>query len=60
MKRRYTRAADACTAKVPAHLIACGAQTLELVLADPSPPLGFSPCNFGRPATSRRERWHRE
>ena len=60
MKRRYLRAADACIAKAPAHVTACGAETLELVLADPTPPLGFAPCSFGRPESSRRERWHRE
>ena len=60
VKRRFGSAGVTCTAKAPAHLTSCAADTLELVLADPAPPIAFSPCAFGRPEPSRRERWRRD
>lgn len=60
LRRRYMRGADSCDARVPVHVTRCAGDTLELVLADPSPPLGFSPCSWPRPSPSRLVRWQRE
>ncbi|CAN5913181.1 hypothetical protein BH11MYX3_BH11MYX3_16930 [soil metagenome] len=59
VRRRYLRAGAICIAKVPAHLLTCQGDTLELVLADPTAPVVFEPCAWGRPEPSRRERWQR-
>jgi len=59
VKRRFTSAGTTCIAKAAAHLVSCAGDTLELVLADPAPPISFEPCAFGRPASSHRERWAR-
>lgn len=59
VKRRYMRGADACVATSPARVTACTGAALELVLADPGPPLTFSPCTWGSASPSRRERWVR-
>jgi hypothetical protein len=58
--RRYMRRADICEAQVPVHVTRCAGDTLELVLADPAPPLGFAPCTWPGPAPSRLVRWQRE
>jgi len=58
--RRYLRGADRCDAQARARVTACSGDTLELVLADPVPPITFAPCAWGQPASSRRERWRRE
>jgi hypothetical protein len=58
--RRYLRRADICEAEVPVHVTRCAGDTLELVLTDPAPPLGFSPCQWPGPAPSRLVRWQRE
>jgi hypothetical protein len=58
--RRYLRRAEICEAQVPVHVTRCGGDTLELVLTDPAPPLGFSPCTWPGPAPSRLVRWQRE
>lgn len=60
VKRRYMRGADACVRKLPVHVTACTGDTLELVFADPVPPLTFAPCMWGTTGPSRRERWLRE
>ncbi len=60
VKRRFGSAGITCIAKAPAHLTSCTGDTLELVLADPDPPISFSPCALGRPASSHRERWVRD
>lgn len=60
VKRRYLRAGDECLAPAPAHLVTCRDDTLEIVLADPAPPISFAPCRAGRPEPSHRERWRRE
>jgi hypothetical protein len=49
-----------CDAHVPVHVTRCAGDTLELVLADPSPPLGFEPCTWPQPGPSRVERWRRD
>ena len=59
VRRRFMRGAVRCEAKVPARIVSCANDTLELVLADPVPPLAHAPCRFGRPAGSRRELWRR-
>jgi hypothetical protein len=59
LRRRYMQGAAICEARVPVHVTRCAADTLELVLADPSPPLGFAPCTWPRPAPSRVVRWRR-
>jgi hypothetical protein len=58
--RRYLRRADLCEAEAPVHVTRCAGDTLELVLADPAPPLGFAPCSWPGPAPSRLVRWQRE
>jgi hypothetical protein len=60
LHRRYMQRADSCDARVPVVVTRCAGDTLELVLADPSPPLAFTPCTWPRPAASRVVRWHRE
>lgn len=60
VKRRFGSAGTTCIAKAPAHLVRCEGETLELVLADPAPPITFDPCGFGRPVPSHRERWTRD
>ena len=58
--RHYLRRADLCEAQVPVHVTRCAGDTLELVLVDPAPPLGFAPCTWPGPAPSRQVRWQRE
>ena len=58
--RRYLRRADICEAQAPVHVTRCAGDTLELVLTEPAPPLGFSPCTWPGPAPSRLVRWQRE
>ena len=60
LRRRYMRRAERCDAQLPVHVTSCAGDTLEIVLADPSPPLGFSPCTWPGPAPSRVVRWRRE
>jgi hypothetical protein len=60
VRRRYLRGTDVCTARAPARVTRCAGDTLELVLGDPLPPLGFSPCAWPSPAPTRRERWIRQ
>jgi hypothetical protein len=60
LRRRYMRRAERCDAQLPVRITRCAGDTLELVLADPSPPLGFSPCTWPGPAPSRVVRWRRE
>ena len=60
LRRRYMRGSARCEARVPVHLTRCAGDTLELVLADPAPPLAFSPCTWSRPGPSRVARWRRE
>jgi hypothetical protein len=60
LHRRYELGAQACDAGVPVHVTSCAGDTLTLVLADPSAPLGFSPCTWPRPEPSRVVRWRRD
>jgi len=60
LHRRYMRGAGSCDAQVPVHVTRCAGDALELVLADPSPPLGFAPCTWPRPGFSHTMRWRRE
>ncbi len=60
VKRRYMHAGAECLGRAPAHLVSCREDTLELVLADPAAPIAYTPCQWGRPEPSRRERWARE
>ena len=59
-KRRYLQRGGECIARAPVHVTACADDTLELVLADPAVPVGFTPCAYPRPDSSRRERWRRD
>lgn len=60
LRRRYMQQATRCDARVAVHVTRCTETTLELVLADPSPPTSFAPCTWPRPAASRVTRWQRE
>jgi len=60
LRRRYMRRDERCEAHVPVHLTRCAGDTLELVLADPSPPLAYAPCTWPLPGPSRVVRWRRE
>jgi hypothetical protein len=60
VRRRYLQRAAACEARVPVHVTRCAGDTIELVLADPAPPLGFAPCTWPAPAPSRVVRWRRQ
>ena len=55
VRRRY----GLCESAAPARITSCRDDMLELVLADPPPPLTAAPCRFGRPDSSRVERWRR-
>lgn len=57
--RRFAQRADVCEAKAPIRIAKCKDNTLQVVLADPQPPLTFSPCAWGKPADSRVEHWRR-
>jgi hypothetical protein len=41
VRRRYMRGSQACVAKAPVHVTACAGEELQLVLADPVPPLAW-------------------
>ena len=63
--RRYLRGSQPCVAEATARVTACAGDTIELVLADPVPPIAWpaapkQPCGWGRPSSSRRERWVRQ
>jgi hypothetical protein len=59
VRRRYMTGTAMCTAKITARITACTNESLDIVLADTSPPLGFAPCQWPRSEPSRRERWIR-
>jgi hypothetical protein len=60
LHRRYLQRAEICDARVPVHITRCAGDTLELVLADPAPPIAFAPCTWPGPGPSRVVRWRRE
>jgi hypothetical protein len=57
--RRFTQREGSCDAKAQIRITKCAANTLQVVIADPQPPLSFSPCAWGKPADSRIETWRR-
>jgi hypothetical protein len=59
VRRRYMRRAEPCDAQLPVHVIRC-AGGLEIELAEPSPPLAFSPCSWPPQPAPRTVRWQRE
>jgi hypothetical protein len=58
-QRRYMQGANICIAKVPATIARCADDVLEVVHAETAPPLGFTPCQWGRTDPARVERWTR-
>lgn len=60
LRRRYMRRAERCDAQLPVQVTSCAGETVTLVLADPAPPLGFSPCTWPGASPSRTVRWRRE
>lgn len=60
LHRRYMRGAASCEARIAVHVTRCAGDTVDLVLADPSPPTGFAPCAWPGPAPSRLVHWQRE
>jgi hypothetical protein len=62
--RRYMRRAERCEARTEVHVVRCAGDAtgdmIELVLADPAPPLEFAPCTWPAPGASRVVRWRRE
>jgi hypothetical protein len=64
VRRRYMRGSRQCVAEASARITACAGDAIELVLADPVPPLEWPaeperPCDWPRLDSSRRERWVR-
>ena len=59
VKRRYMNDAASCDARATATVTRCEGAELELVLADPQPPLSYAPCAWGPPDVARRVRWRR-
>ena len=57
--RRYMQGAVACESKAQIHVLACSDAALEIVLADPAPPVTFAPCAWAGPPPSHRELWTR-
>jgi hypothetical protein len=60
LHQRFMQGAARCDAHVPVHVTRCDSETLELVMSDPSPPIGFTPCEWPRPGASRVVRLRRE
>jgi hypothetical protein len=60
VKRRFMQGATECVAKAPIRIAKCKDNTLQVVVADPLPPLAFSPCSWGTPAPARVEHWRRD
>lgn len=60
LHQRFMRHAERCEASVAIEVTRCAGDMLELVLADPSPPIGFAPCAWAQAGPSRIARWHRE
>ena len=67
VRRRYMRGSQVCIAEAPVRVTACLGDALQLVIADPTPPLAWPAprapvqrCSWPRPASSRLERWVRE
>jgi hypothetical protein len=60
VKRRYMRGGDSCDARAPVRVTKCEANVLQVVVADPQPPVQFAACSWPLPAPSRVERWRRD
>jgi hypothetical protein len=60
VKRRFTQGAHHCVATAPIRVAKCKDNELQVIAADPQPPLRFDPCAWGKPAQSRVEHWRRE
>ncbi|NVB84106.1 MAG: hypothetical protein HOV81_37370 [Kofleriaceae bacterium] len=60
VRRRFMAGSALCEATAPIRIAKCKADGLQVVVADPQPPLEMAPCKWPRPAASRLERWHRE
>lgn len=60
VSRRFRQRAGECVATAPIRVAKCKDNTLQVIVADPQPPVGFAPCAWGRPAESRVEHWRRE
>jgi hypothetical protein len=58
--RRFMKGADGCDPSVPIRVRACRGKTLELELADPPAPTGFSPCEIPLIAPPMPQTWTRE
>lgn len=59
-RRRFMRGGDACEARAQFRITRCSDRELEVVGADPQPPLGYAPCSWGAAPDTRVERWRRE
>ncbi len=60
ISRRYMTGGDACVTTVPFRVLSCSGHTIEVILADSSPPTRFAPCaESSRTNPSRREKWRR-
>jgi hypothetical protein len=60
VRRRFMRLAARCDAALPVHVTRCAGDAIELVLAEPAPPLGFAPCTWPGRAPSHVVRWRRQ
>lgn len=61
VKRRFMAGSAACEASAPIRIAKCKASGLQVVVADPQPPLELAPaCTWPGPSPSRVEHWHRE
>lgn len=60
VRRRFLRGTLHCEGRAPARIVRCEGAKLEVVLADPAPPLAFAPCKWPPSPPTRRERWVRE
>jgi hypothetical protein len=61
VKRRFMAGPTVCEATAPIRIAKCKADGLQIVVADPQPPLALAPeCRWPSPAPSRVEHWRRE
>jgi hypothetical protein len=60
VKRRFMQRGDECVATAPIRIAKCKDDTLQVIVADPQPPLSFAPCSWGQAAESRVEHWRRD
>ena len=60
VRRRYMRGSSICNAKLAVRFTACVDDAIDILIADPVPPIEFEPCTFPHADGNRRERWRRE